>query len=301
MLALSLGAGKEPHRWRQKHNKPEVLFLATHHAREWVAAFMAMRLIEYLTQNYGHDDRVTRLLNTTRVWIVPVANPDGYQYTFDVERLWRKNLRDNDGDGSITIADGVDLNRNFDSHWGLDDEGSSPAFSDGTYRGSAPNSEPETQAVVNLVRDHDFKFILSYHTYGNPILYPWGWQVKTPSFDDPIFVAQAGTDEQPAIRDSLLDIGYDPGVAADLYITNGDFTDWTYAAAAVPSYTVEMTLGEDAEGNYYGFEFPDDEEMLNTVFQDNLKFALSLAESAVDPAHPRSPVGMKFKTPTTIR
>ena len=295
MLALSLTAGKKPHRWQGKRHKPEVLFLATHHAREWVAAFTAMRLIEYLTQNYGQDDRVTRLLDTTRVWIVPVANPDGYQYTFDVERLWRKNLRDNDGDGKITIADGVDLNRNFDSHWGLDDEGSSPAFSDGTYRGSAPNSEPETRAVVDFVRAHDFKFILSYHTYGDLILYPWGWQVKTPSFDDPIFVAQAGTDEQPAIQDSLLDIGYDPGVAADLYITNGDFTDWTYAAAGVPSYTVEMTLGEDAEGNFYGFEFPDDEIMLNKVFDDNLEFALSLAESAADPAHPRSPVGIEVQ------
>ena len=54
------------------------------------------------------------------------ANPDGYQYTFDTERLWRKNLRDNNGDGQITVGDGVDPNRNFDEHWGYDNEGSSP-------------------------------------------------------------------------------------------------------------------------------------------------------------------------------
>jgi hypothetical protein len=295
LLALRLTAEGGHNWWHRRHDKPEVLFLATHHAREWVAAYMAMRLTDYLTQNYGKDDRVTRLLDTTQVWIVPVANPDGYQYTFDVERLWRKNLRDNDGDGQITIADGVDINRNFDSHWGLDDEGSSPVISDATYRGSGPNSEPETLAVVDFVNTHDFKFLLSYHTYSNLILYPWGWQVKTPSLDDPIFVAQAGTDDQPAIWDSLLNRGYDPGVGADLYTTNGDFTDWTYAAAGIPSYTVELTLGEDAEGNPYGFEFPDDQAMIETVFQDNLEFALSLAESAADPAHPKSPVGIQVQ------
>ena len=80
---------------------------------------MAMRLIKYLTTNYHSDKRVTRLLLTTEIWVIPVANPDGYEYTFTNERLWRKNLRDNDGDGEITLADGVDLNRNFGSRWGL--------------------------------------------------------------------------------------------------------------------------------------------------------------------------------------
>ena len=57
------------------------------------------------------------MLKNRELWFVIVANPDGYQYTFDVERLWRKNLRDNDGNGEITVADGVDPNRNFDEHW----------------------------------------------------------------------------------------------------------------------------------------------------------------------------------------
>lgn len=279
-----------------KGKKPQVLFLATHHAREWVATQMAMRLIKYLTSSFGSDVRVTDLLNTTEVWVVPVGNPDGYQYTFTNERLWRKNLRDNDGDGEITIADGVDLNRNFETHWGLDEEGSSPIWSSGTYRGTVPNSEPETQAVVRFIENNDFKFIISYHTHGNLILYPWGWQVKTASLDDPIFVAQAGTDANPAIYDSIAGEGYDPGVGADLYITNGDFTDWTYGGMGIPSHTVEFTTG-------YDFRFPDDEGMVQTVFEDSLEFALSVAESALDPAHPVSPVGMDavdvYHTPLT--
>lgn len=268
-----------------KTEKPQVLFLATHHAREWVATEMAMRLIKYLTSNFGSTARVTDLLNTTEVWVIPVANPDGYQYTFTNERLWRKNLRDNDGDGQITIADGVDLNRNFDSHWGYDDEGSSPNQSSGQYRGPAPNSEPETKAVVDFIQDNDFKFVISYHTFGNLILYPWGWQVRTSSLDDPIFVAQAGTDANPAIYDSLLGEGYDPGVGADFYTTNGDFTDWCYYKLGIPAQGVELTDGDD-------FRFPDDEVKVQTVFEDNLEFALSIAESAADPAHPVSPVGI---------
>jgi len=279
-----------------KGQKPQVLFLATHHAREWVATEMAMRLIKYLTANFGSNSRVTNLLNTTEVWVIPVGNPDGYQYTFTNERLWRKNLRDNDGDGEITIADGVDLNRNFASHWGYDDEGSSPIISSGTYRGTAPNSEPETQAVVKFIQQHDFKFVVSYHTHGNLILYPWGWQVKTASLDDPIFLAQAGTDANPAIWDSLADEGYDPGVGADLYITNGDFTDWTYGSMRIPSHTVEFTTG-------YDFRFPDDDGKVQTVFEDSLEFVLSVVESALDPAHPVSPVGMSvgdvYHTPLT--
>jgi hypothetical protein len=277
-------------------DKPQVLYLTTHHAREWVATQMGMRLINYLTENYGTDSRVTDLLDNVEIWVIPVANPDGYQYTFTNERLWRKNLRDNDGDGEVTLLDGVDLNRNFAAHWGYDDEGSSPSWSDATYRGTAPNSEPETQAVVDFIEKNDFKYAISYHTSGNLILYPEGWQVKTPSLDDPIFVAQSGTDANPAIWDSINDVGYDPGVGADLYITNGDFDDWAYSDARVPTYVVELTIG-------YGFEFPDDEDLVQTVFEDNLEFALSLGESALDPAHPVSPVGMPaediYHTPVT--
>lgn len=281
---------------KNKEDKPQVLFVATHHAREWVATEMAMRLIKYLTANYGSDERVTNLLDNVEVWIMPVGNPDGYQYTFTNERLWRKNLRDNDGDGQITLADGVDLNRNFASKWGYDDEGSSPDPTSETYRGTAPNSEPEVQALVNFIQNNDFKFIVSYHTYQDLILYPWGWQWNTTSLDDPIFVAQAGTDANPAIYDSVVNQPYDPGVGADLYITNGEFTDWAYYDLGIPAQTVELTDGFD-------FRFPDDEGMVQTVFNDNLEFALSYAESARDPAHPVSPVGITtedvYHTPLT--
>ena len=88
---------------------------------------------------------MTNLVNTRELWFMPVANPDGYQYTFDTERLWRKNLHDNDGDGAITNADGVDLNRNYDINWGHDDEGSSSQVSSETYRGRRRPRSPRSR------------------------------------------------------------------------------------------------------------------------------------------------------------
>ena len=89
-----------------------------------------------MLEQYASDAAVQRVVDRTELWFVPVANPDGYDYTFtEGNRLWRKNLRDNDGDGAITGFDGVDLNRNFPYRWGYDNEGSSPAPSSLTYRG----------------------------------------------------------------------------------------------------------------------------------------------------------------------
>ena len=63
-------------------------------------------------------------MDKTELWFVLVANPDGYDYTFtEGNRLWRKNLHDNDGDGVITGLDGVDPNRNFSYRWGYDTKG----------------------------------------------------------------------------------------------------------------------------------------------------------------------------------
>ena len=80
--------------------KPAVLYSATQHAREWIAAETNRRLLNYYVNGYRAGKRgIRKQLAKTELWFILVANPDGYQYTFDHERLWRKNLRDNNGDG----------------------------------------------------------------------------------------------------------------------------------------------------------------------------------------------------------
>ena len=82
-------------------------------------------MYHYIEGWAAEDAKIVKLLQSTELWFVPIMNPDGYQYTFTNERLWRKNLRNNDGDPQITISDGVDPNRNYPEHFGYDNEGSS--------------------------------------------------------------------------------------------------------------------------------------------------------------------------------
>src|SRR5262245_56116214 len=132
-------------------DKPAVLYSSLTHAREWISGEVNRRLLEWFIKGWREvKPAVVDIMNTTELWFVLVENPDGYQYTFDHERLWRKNLNDNDGNGEINSLDGVDLNRNFPEHWNYDDEGSGSIFSGETYRGRFPASEPETRAMIGL-------------------------------------------------------------------------------------------------------------------------------------------------------
>jgi hypothetical protein len=263
---------------------PAVLYSSLQHAREWISTEVNRRLLEWYLKKYAEGvPRVVNLLQTTELWFVLVANPDGYQYTFDPagDRLWRKNLRNNDGEPGISSLDGVDPNRNFPEHWGYDDEGSASIFSDQTYRGPFAESEPETQAMMGLYDDIEFAFHVNYHSFGQLLLYSFGWQVQTPSADDPIFVALSGTDKKPAIQD------FNPGVGADLYITNGETTDFVHAVEGTLAWTPELSEGPNGDG----FIFPDSEGAAENEFKKNLPFALDVALSAADPDDPVSHQG----------
>jgi len=263
--------------------RPAVLYVSTFHAREWISTEVNRRLLHWYVNQFRADNReVKRLLKDTELWFVLVHNPDGYEYTFDVERLWRKNLRDNDGNAIIDSNDGVDPNRNFPEHWNYDDEGSNSQLSSETYRGPTPASEPETQALTGLFDRIPFRFAISYHSFGELLLYTQGWQFNTPSADDPIYVALSGNDNNPAIAD------FNPGVGADLYTTNGEFTDWAHGERGTLAWTPELSEGCDG----CGFVFPDDEALIQAEFERNRPFALNVARSALDPDDPVTNTGI---------
>jgi hypothetical protein len=277
--------------------KPTTVYVAAQHAREWITPEMVRRLLDLYLTSYGTDERITDLVDDTELWFVPVANPDGYDHTFqDGQRLWRKNLRDNNGDREVSFGDGVDLNRNSATRWGYDNEGSSPNPASDTYRGPSPASEPETQALDNLFGAITPQFMINYHSAAELLLYGIGWQVATPSPDDVIYEAMVGDDAQPAVA------GYDPDISAELYTTNGDLDSHMQEAHGTLGFTPEMSTCEAAVASvpddewdfddcqYLGFDFPDDENLIQAEFEKNIEFALAVAESAIDPDDPVSVV-----------
>jgi hypothetical protein len=276
--------------------RPSVLYSSTQHAREWITPEMNRRLLRWFLERYPADPTVRRVLDNTELWFVPVANPDGYDYTFtEGNRLWRKNLRDNNGDGVITGLDGVDLNRNFPTRWGYDNEGSSPSWGSETYRGPAPRSEPETRALDGLMRRVRFEFQINYHSAAELLLYGVGWQVATPTPDDLLYETLAGDDAHPAIP------GYDPDISAELYTTNGETTEHAHTRYGTLAFTPEMSTCEtasavDPDDEFEpadcesGFNFPDSEVLVQGEFEKNIPFALAVARSARDPDNPVSVV-----------
>ncbi len=263
--------------------EPEVLIVGNHHARELMSLEIPLKLAQYLLANYGSDSTVTYLVDNREIFIVPSANPDGHAYVEANHSgawwsWWRKNRRDN-GDGTY----GVDLNRNYGYNWGYDNFGSSPYTSSEVYRGPSAFSEPETQAIRDLAQNHSFKLALSYHSYGELLLYPWGYAFAyTP--DHALFLALA---------DSLTSTnGYYPGNPAmgAIYITNGDTDDWAYGddvnKNSFPSFTVEVN--SDAEG---GFAPPD--TLIDPTFNLLLPMNMQLIDLAGDPTRvlgPQRPV-----------
>ena len=286
ILAIKL---TEDARSERDGRKPAVLYSSTQHAREWIAGEVNRRLMYHFVNRWrANDKQVRRLLDDTELWFVLIANPDGYEYTHDVERLWRKNLRDNDGNGEITVGDGVDPNRNYPNHFKYDEEGSSSIQSSETYRGSAPASEAETRALKGLLDRVDFSFQVNYHSVGEWLLYAEGWQIATPTADDPIYFALSGNLDRPAIP------GFHPGLSSDvLYVTNGETTDYAHAATGALAWTPE--LGDGCPDSDCGFVFPDDEAAVQAEFERNLPFALSVANSAEDPEDPDSSLGIETK------
>ena len=251
----------------EESDEPEVLYIALHHAREIITPEVLLYFINYLVDNYGTDPDITYLVDNRQLWLVPNMNPDGHAVVF-TGTDWRKNKRDNNENGQFDLnSDGVDLNRNWGYMWGYDNEGSSPSPSSWTYRGPGPFSEPETQAIRDLANDHNFKISLSYHSYGNWWLYPWGYIAEDPP-DIETFVALANR--------CVAFNGYEPGNSASgtIYPTNGDSDDWLYGEQT----TKEKIFAFTPEVGTTGF-YPDTSEIMSLILE-NLGPNLYIAKAA---------------------
>ena len=249
--------------------EPGVLFLGCHHAREWISVEVPFLLARRLAEGYDDDPAIRDLVDRSEIWIVPLLNPDGLEYSINVYRYWRKNRRAN-ADGTF----GVDLNRNYGYMWGRDNQGSSDWPDAEDYRGVSAFSEPETRAVRDLFLSRSFLAVVSYHSYSQSILYPWGFADIPTGRDE--FLRGLGL-EMAGLIETINGRSYacDPA-ASSLYLTNGDLADWTFGVSGIPSYTIELPPADIQRGGFFN---PEGE--IEGVFRENLPAMLRLARFAV--------------------
>ncbi|MCA9793845.1 MAG: hypothetical protein KC910_18675, partial [Candidatus Eremiobacteraeota bacterium] len=190
-LKISSGAASDDTR-----QKPGVVITGCHHAREWMSMEAPLFVAQQLVEGYASDPAMKDRVDKAEIWVVPLVNPDGYEYSRTQDNWWRKNRRP----VSNTFCDnqhpqsgmGVDLNRNYADdvpahEWVYRPPGDTPCSTrddfgrtsddpdNDTYRGPFGASERETQAMLNLELGRgNIKGILDHHGYGQMILYPWG-------------------------------------------------------------------------------------------------------------------------------
>ncbi|GLU48542.1 M14 family metallopeptidase [Nocardiopsis ansamitocini] len=232
-------------------NEPEVLFFHQLHAREHLTVEMGLYLIDLLSDGYGNDAQITRLLNSREIWVLPSLNPDGSEYDIATGsyRSWRKNRQPNSG----TTAVGTDLNRNFAYLWGCCN-GSSGSPSSTTYRGPRAESSPEVRALSNFVRGRvvggkqQIRVSIDFHTYGQLILWPYGYTYAETATG----MTRDDYDTHAALGRRMAALnGYTPQQSSDLYITDGSSTDWLWANQKIFAFTYEMYPGGASGGGFY--------------------------------------------------
>jgi hypothetical protein len=199
--------------------------MGANHAREWTSFEVPMESLKQYLEGYGKDERLTKLVNGREVWFVPMVNPDGVAFSQNKTRYWRKNRRNVDG-----RAFGVDLNRNYGYKWGNVGASSSPTSD--TYHGTGPFSEPETTAIKELAEKEKFQASVSFHSYSELNLYPFGYGYNIPCDDTPVLKKLANEMSQFN--------KYTSKNSAELYPAMGDSDDWLYGANKTLAFTVEL-------------------------------------------------------------
>lgn len=257
----------------RRNSSRKILFTGCHHAREWISVEVPYLMAQELVEQ-SSTPPIRNWLSTGEIWIAPLINPDGHEFTRVApddpdHRLWRKNRRRNP-DGSI----GVDLNRNYGYMWGiLDVPTSSHVPSDETYVGHRAFSEPESQAIRNLIARERFSALVTYHSFSQLILYPWGYTSKAIA-DLPDRNLLSGLAQTMAEKiKQVHGKNYVPEQSSQLYPTAGDTTDWSFGEYGIRSFTIELRPTSVEEG---GFILPADQ--IVPTWEENRAAAFYLIE-----------------------
>ncbi|CRL06537.1 CLUMA_CG019442, isoform A [Clunio marinus] len=236
----------------KKQNNRAIFIEGNIHAREWISGATSTYVLNELL--FSSDPEIQDLANNVDWYIIPISNPDGYEFSRNSNRNWRKTRSP-----VSTLCNGVDPNRNFGFNWLTADEsgnlGASRLPCSDTFAGSRPFSEPETQAIENFLSQNYAKFdiYLSFHSFAHMMLFPFGHtSVRIPNFNDHLNIGQAAADRLFAVDGVRYTVG---PTRETLYAASGVSSDHAYGHHRIPlSYTYEMR-GNGDYGNH-GFVLP---------------------------------------------
>ncbi|KAJ3596322.1 hypothetical protein NHX12_002731 [Muraenolepis orangiensis] len=202
------------------------------HSREWIAT------------DYGTDASLTSLLNTMDIYMLLLANPDGYSYSHTNDRMWRKTRSRNSG----SRCRGVDPNRNWDAGFG--GPGSSRNPCSDSYHGTSAHSEVEVRNVVNLIKAHgNFKSFISIHAFSQLLMYPYGYTCQDiPDKAELESVGRAAVQKLTSLYGTTYKVG---NICKIIYQASGGSIDWSYNAGIKYSYAFELR-----DTGRYGFLLP---------------------------------------------
>ncbi|XP_046890756.1 carboxypeptidase A1-like [Hypomesus transpacificus] len=225
-------------------NRPAIWIDTGIHSREWVTQASGTWFAKKIVTDYGSDPTLTAILNRMDIFLEIVTNPDGFFYTHNSNRMWRKTRQPNSGSSCV----GVDPNRNWDA--GFEGPGSSKNPCSETYSGRSAHSESEVKSIVDFVKAHgNMKAFVSIHAYSQMLLYPYGY-TSTPTKDQKELHALASK----AINNlaSLYGTRYRYGsIINTIYQASGGTIDWTYNQGIKYSFGFELR-----DTGRYGFILP---------------------------------------------
>ncbi|NP_999334.1 carboxypeptidase B precursor [Sus scrofa] len=227
-------------------NKPAIFMDCGFHAREWISHAFCQWFVREAVLTYGYESHMTEFLNKLDFYVLPVLNIDGYIYTWTKNRMWRKTRSTNAG----TTCIGTDPNRNFDAGWCTTGASTDPC--DETYCGSAAESEKETKALADFIRNNlsSIKAYLTIHSYSQMILYPYSYDYKLPENNAELNnLAKAAVKELATLYGTKYTYG--PG-ATTIYPAAGGSDDWAYDQGIKYSFTFELR-----DKGRYGFILPE--------------------------------------------
>lgn len=222
--------------------RPEFKYIANMHGDEIVGRELMVKLIADLASHYGTEGRVTELLNSARIYILPSMNPDGAEH----------RVRYN--------AKGTDLNRSF------------PDFTTNDTENTITGREPEIQAVMKFQAAHHFKLSANFHGGAEVVNYPWDTQAEPFPLDN--LVKKLSLDYAQKVpyisHSSQFSEGITNGYA--WYEVNGGMQDWSYHWHQDLQLTIELTSTKWPKYSTVDSTYAANRDALLTLIEDVNQF-----------------------------